>query len=61
MISLQKDALLQTRKQIFEQVEQGKTTVSGAAKLLGISRQALWYRRRLIFSAISLLQLHSRL
>jgi hypothetical protein len=41
-----KVALLKTKKEIIEQVEQGKLAVKTAASLLGMTRQGLWKLRR---------------
>jgi transposase InsO family protein len=48
MTSLQKISLLRTREKVFDQIEFGELTVKQAAKLLGLTRQAVWYRRKQI-------------
>ncbi len=46
MTSYQKLKLFETRRRIFKQVSFGSMTVSKGAELLGLSRQAFWYRRK---------------
>jgi len=41
-----KQSLLKTKKEILNQVEQGKLSVKTAAHLLGITRQGLWKLRK---------------
>jgi len=46
MTSLQKLTLLQTRQRVYEDIDNGKLSVSSASRLLGLSRQAIWRRRK---------------
>jgi len=48
MTSLQKLTLLQTRQRVYEDIDNGKMSVSSASRLLGLSRQAIWRRRKLV-------------
>ncbi|TSC93710.1 MAG: Transposase, partial [Candidatus Berkelbacteria bacterium Athens1014_28] len=48
MTSLQKISLLRTREKIFDQIDLGELSVKQAAAILGLSRQAIWYRRKQI-------------
>ena len=46
MTNFTKQSLLKTKKEILNQVEQGKLSVKTAAHLLGITRQGLWKLRK---------------
>lgn len=48
MTSSQKLCLLQTRQRVYQDIDEGKLKVMDASRILGLSRQAIWRRRKLV-------------